>query len=478
MTTKLRYNDMTTKLRGYNVQDNIRVEKGTIGGIVPLIIPTSSEVVKNRTLGMPITRLTRHQRVAFSGMIKVAYTELIKNNDQQKFTFPTKEFIKMLGIDIQKWKYSSLFVKHKEVPDIFSDNNEMMTIEDESYAVEKTLNDLLGKEITMRYKNIDGIYEVRGTVLLSDFKMNRETTEFSFGQWVRDSIITGKSVYISKMEEISKLKSTYAVALFDQIEQRKKFKEWRISVLAFRTIMGIEEGKYKRFTNLRTRVIDTAIKEIELLNSEGGYNLSVDTEKTGRKITKIIFKWSYKEQTKQKPHKKENQAQEKDIGSKKEDIFEYSEKIRNISKQYKLEEEDAQIRFGAFKVYHEENNKMNNVEKAWEYWIMPKNKDQKQKKKQGSLFSFQDDGKNKEYEEAIKEDEEIRNKIKIGNIEIEDVLSGDIEINEVFCKYIPIPKGYGRGERVVFFYKRNHKEEVGKIIEGKENEVIIEAEII
>ena len=114
---------------------------------------------------MPTTRMTRHQRVAFTAMIKIAYDELKQNNDKQTFESPTDKFFKLIGIT-EKRKSSKLFTK------TFIKNGWEM--ESEEYALEKTLKALVNKSIDMRYKDADGkVYKSESIALISYFKLTK-----------------------------------------------------------------------------------------------------------------------------------------------------------------------------------------------------------------------------------------------------------------------------------------------------------------
>jgi len=246
-----------------------------------VIVPTKQEVIKNRVFGMPTSKMTRHQRVAFTTMIKIAYDELKIHPDKKLFEFSSKQFFKMIGITTKR-KQSYLFKK------VFVDDDGWEQ-EAEEYSLEKTLRELLNKTIFFRYKDKDGkTYKVEGATLLSDFTLTRKKIVFGFSEWIRSQIFITDNAYIMKLPIIASFKSGYTVTLFEQIEQRRDFRRWEISVVALRKIFGLEKDKYVRFGNFKLRVLNVAIDEI---NTKTTYSLSFEFIKVGRKIEKIIFKW-------------------------------------------------------------------------------------------------------------------------------------------------------------------------------------------
>ncbi|MFA5428462.1 MAG: replication initiation protein [Sulfurimonas sp.] len=245
------------------------------------LIPNHNEIIKNRVFGMPTTKMTRHQRVSFTAMIKIAYEALRSDQSKILFEYSTQDFFDMIGIT-QKRKNSHLFSQS------FVDN-EGWEIESEAYSLEKTLKELMNKTIDFRFKDDSGeTYRATSATLLADFDLTRDKIKFGFSEWVRSRIYTTSNAYIMKMPIIASFKSGYTVTLFEQIEQRRDFRRWEVSLETLRKIFGLESEKYKRFTNFRLRVLDIAKQEI---NDKTNYTLSYDLIKQGKKIEKVIFTW-------------------------------------------------------------------------------------------------------------------------------------------------------------------------------------------
>lgn len=141
----------------------------------------------------------------------------------------------------------------------------------------------------MRHKSADNKqYAVEETVLVSYFKITKEEITFEFSNWVRERVLTVNNVYIMKLPTIASFVSGYTVTLFEQLEQRRDFRKWNTNVEDLRKIYGIEEDKYKNFSDFRKYVIEKGVAEI---NEKSNYDLTCEFTKKGKKIDKIIFAW-------------------------------------------------------------------------------------------------------------------------------------------------------------------------------------------
>ncbi len=96
------------------------------------------------------------------------------------------------------------------------------------------------------------------------------------------------------IENVSKLKSPYAIRLYEllmQVHNSSKEKNFRkISLEKFRERLTLVD-KYPRFNNLKSRVIQPAINEI---NEYTDIEVKLDSITKGRKVTDLIFNFSSK----------------------------------------------------------------------------------------------------------------------------------------------------------------------------------------
>ncbi len=262
-----------------------------------LLIPTQTEVIKNRDFGRIKGHLTRHQRVAFASFIKNSYLQMVENDNPEMryFEVPLHQFREELGIE------------HRN---IFSTGNEEKSLEFQ-------LEQLMSKILEWRYKDEKGkTIKVSKCVMLSAFQIDTEKqiVKYSLGSFLQDKVLCYGNAYISEMPIIASFRSGYSVALHEQLEQRKSFQKWKVETEEFKTLMGIAEDEYPRIGNLQTRVITPAIEEIEK-NTEY-FNLKYKSIKNGKSISHFEFTWGIDK--KDKEHK--NQKNFADVDSQIEDL--------------------------------------------------------------------------------------------------------------------------------------------------------------
>ncbi|MDD5406949.1 MAG: replication initiation protein [Sulfurovaceae bacterium] len=246
-----------------------------------LIIPTENEVIKNRVFGTPTSKMTRHQKVAFTVMIKIAYDALNIDPTTRVFEFPTDRFFELMGISTVR-KQSHLFTQ------TFIDD-EGWQQDSEEYSLERTLKALVNKSIDMRFKDVDGkTYAVESTALISYFKLTRKKVIFEFSEWVRHKIFITDNSYIMKLPIIATFDGVHTVTLFEQVEQRRDFCRWEVSVNTLKQIFGLIDGEYAKFSDFRKWCLD---KPRDEMNKKTNYTVAYDYVKKGKKIDKIIFTW-------------------------------------------------------------------------------------------------------------------------------------------------------------------------------------------
>ncbi len=234
------------------------------------LVPAKDEVIKNRKIGRVKGKLERNQRLAFTAFIKIAYEDLLKSPIEDQFSISTKDLCSLLGVNYRN---------------IFNDTKNQKSL--------KTLLSLLqGKVLLWEYKDEKGkAYMVESNVMLAGFTMTHEKTEFAFSPFVRDKILTSSNAYILKLPVLVSFRSTYSIAVYEQIVQRKEFGIWHVKLEDFRELVGISPNQYKKFERFRISVLNKAINE---LNNRLHLNLSVAkviSENDTRKVIGLTFTW-------------------------------------------------------------------------------------------------------------------------------------------------------------------------------------------
>ena len=275
-----------------------------------LLIPSKTEVIKNRDFGRIKGHLTRHQRVAFASFIKNSYLQMVENDNPEMryFEVPLHKFREELGIN------------HRN---IFSETDELETKE---YSLENQLKQLMTKTLEWRYKDESGkTLRVKHSVMLSDFEIDsdKQIVKYSLGNFLQDKVLCYGNAYISEMPIIASFRSGYSVALHEQLEQRKQFQKWKIEVEEFRILMGILPDEYNAVFDLKRRVINPALEEIEK-NTEY-FNLKYKSIKNGRSISHFEFTWGIDKKEKEHKGQKNFASVDDEIESLKNKIFKINE---------------------------------------------------------------------------------------------------------------------------------------------------------
>jgi plasmid replication initiation protein len=95
-----------------------------------------------------------------------------------------------------------------------------------------------------------------------------------------------------RLEEVASLRSTYAIRLFEMLAQFTETGVFVISVADFKQRLGIED-KYDRFSNLKARVIDPAIKDLVAKTS---LDVTWQAIKKGKTVERLEFRFEEKHQ--------------------------------------------------------------------------------------------------------------------------------------------------------------------------------------
>ncbi|WP_350449326.1 replication initiation protein [Pseudomonas lundensis] len=83
------------------------------------------------------------------------------------------------------------------------------------------------------------------------------------------------------------LSSTHSIRLFELLQQFKSTGFYTVSVEGFRELLELGPS-YERYSNLKLKVLNPAIAE---LREKSGLLIELTTEKKGRAISRLIFKF-------------------------------------------------------------------------------------------------------------------------------------------------------------------------------------------
>lgn len=241
------------------------------------IVPYNDALVKSRKLGRVKGHLERNQRIAYNVFLKIAYDSLFQDPNQSKFLISIKDFCDLAGLDYHDY-YSHLFYRKEE----------------EQKSLEVLFRELQTKIYRVEWRNEKNEpYQVLSASLLSQFIMNKDkgSIEFAFPPFILESILAHQNFYILQLPVITGMRSSYSIALYEQILQRKEFGVWEVTVEDFKGLMGVEGYEYKKIFFLQEKVLKPAIWEI---NKVIHIDLLYIKIKKGRNIIAFRFIWNPK----------------------------------------------------------------------------------------------------------------------------------------------------------------------------------------
>lgn len=92
---------------------------------------------------------------------------------------------------------------------------------------------------------------------------------------------------------ITKMSSIYAIRIYEMLMQWKTKKTLFITVDQLRDRLMLDSDSYKAFANIKQKIIDKAVEEI---NQHSDITTSYELVKTGKKVTSIRFGYEFKSQ--------------------------------------------------------------------------------------------------------------------------------------------------------------------------------------
>jgi plasmid replication initiation protein len=177
------------------------------------------------------------------------------DSDFKTYTLPIKEFTKLLGLKGSP-KYADL---------------------------RRTTKELMQKVFEIRINN-----KVIQVAWLSYVAYNESegTIDIRFDPFLRPYLLELKREFTSyKLENVVKLKSTYAIRIYELLKQYEKIQERTFLLNDLRELLGAE-AIYPAYGNFKQRVLLPAQKE---LKNKTDISFTLEEIKSGRKVMKVKF---------------------------------------------------------------------------------------------------------------------------------------------------------------------------------------------
>lgn len=198
----------------------------------------------------------------------IAVASMIEPNDEdfQTYTLPAREYAELMGAD-----------------------------KDNTYKALKRLGEmLLSKPLSIPEK--DGGFFMCNWFSSYRYQKGQGTIAARFDPDLKPYLLQLKEQFTKyKLENILRFKSAYSIRLYELAKSWEARGDFTISLNEFRQIMGLDcldkkdkncKPKYKLYGDLKRKVINRAIKEINALSD---INLAYKEKKLGRKVTDLVF---------------------------------------------------------------------------------------------------------------------------------------------------------------------------------------------
>lgn len=226
----------------------------------PVDITPKAILKKHSALIAMKSEITASQRKMYNALLFIAGKQLSEEPDRQMF--------KVRFSDIKK--YSGLSGEHNHK------------------HLKSALKELQERSIEYNIMEKDKEVEWGAFSLLSEVKITHkdEYISFAFPPTIQNNIVRPNIYALLNLGIISSLKSKYAIALYEMMQDYKKIKKIRIDIDTLRKMMGVDEAQYKIFTTFKTKVIDSAVDEI---NEKTDLKIRYNLEQVGRKYSAIVF---------------------------------------------------------------------------------------------------------------------------------------------------------------------------------------------
>lgn len=145
-------------------------------------------------------------------------------------------------------------------------------------------------------KTFDGLHKSRFRwVDRVDYLEGGGETKLFFTSHVQPYLVRLNQRFTSyELKRIAHLTSTHSIRLFELLQQFKSTGFYTVSVVKFRELLELGPS-YERYSNLKLKVIAPAIAE---LREKSGLLVELETEKKGRSISRLTFRFRDDDQMK------------------------------------------------------------------------------------------------------------------------------------------------------------------------------------
>jgi hypothetical protein len=213
--------------------------------------------------------LTTEQRKFYNGLLFVARESLRKDNSLRQYTIKLSELKQLL--EKEKEDRNNDFYKSK---------------------IKELMHRIAEYNILQKDKTINGAFVLVPRI---EFETSESTKEivvrYELPEVIRERLINPQDGIFANIELVVMrgLKSRYSIILYELVRDYKGTEIPEMDLQTFRKIFGIENKKaYKTIVNLKDRVLNPAIKELNL-NENIDFLVNYELIRSGKTYTHIKF---------------------------------------------------------------------------------------------------------------------------------------------------------------------------------------------
>lgn len=166
-----------------------------------------------------------------------------------------------------------------------------LTRTDKEVALKQATKDLLTRVLVLNDFEGDKLLQTHW-VQSALYYEGAGYVEFELDINLKPYLLKLKQAFTSiRAKNLIKFKGVYSIRIYELCFQYLKIGKREFEIEKLKSILGLEKKEYVKLSNFKNRIIEPALKEINL---KSPLNIEVDYLKTGRKVTGIVFKFKSK----------------------------------------------------------------------------------------------------------------------------------------------------------------------------------------
>ena len=247
---------------------------------------TNTIIIDKHSSSIQISnKITAVQRKSYNYMLKIAKNAFNSDKNLRVFTITADELLYFFNLGDKNHTY-----------------------------IKQELEVLNSTKVTYNFLGKDKRSKRWGSfTLIAGFEYKDGVIEYSFPHQIINMILEPKMFGKINLVIIKSLKSRYSIALYELAEDYINAQIPKMTIEECRTLIGLGENQYPKFSMFKKHVLDVALSEIN--SSENmAFNMSYELETKGRTTTHIKFI----------VHKKENSFQ---TGEKEKNFYRWKNQI-------------------------------------------------------------------------------------------------------------------------------------------------------